>query len=58
MGDYKKNPRRPFETRCPNRIRKRIIMARQQDRRDEPVVSAGASRIKSMFIKAMLRGRK
>lgn len=26
MGDFKKNPRKPFEVRVPNKIRKRLAM--------------------------------
>jgi len=26
MSDFKKNPEKPFEVRCPNKIRKRIAM--------------------------------
>lgn len=26
MGDFKKNPKEPFEIRVPNKIRKRIVM--------------------------------
>ena len=26
MGDFKKNPKQPFEVRVPNKIRKRIAM--------------------------------
>jgi len=31
MGDFKKNPRRPFEVRVPNKIRKRITMHYEKD---------------------------
>ena len=26
MGDFSKNPKEPFEVKCPNKIRKRIAM--------------------------------
>jgi len=32
MGDYRKNPKRPFEVGVPNKVRKKIVMARELDR--------------------------
>ena len=31
MGDFKKNPKKPFEVRVPNKIRKRIAMHFRKD---------------------------
>ena len=31
MGDFKKNPKKPFEVRVPNKIRKRIAMHEKED---------------------------
>ena len=31
MGDFKKNPRKPFEVKVPNNIRKRIAMHEKED---------------------------
>lgn len=31
MGDFKKNPKKPFEVRVPNKIRKRIAMHQKDD---------------------------
>ena len=31
MGDFNKNPKRPFEIRVPNKIRKRIAMHETKD---------------------------
>jgi len=33
MADYKKNPKRPFEVKIPNGIRKRIAMGRKHKRK-------------------------
>ena len=32
MGDYKKNPKKPYVVKVPNKIRKRIKMAQELDR--------------------------
>ena len=43
MGDFKKNPKKPFEVKVPNKIRKRIAMHRDEDKsflaRLKPVLS-------------------
>ena len=31
MGCYKNNPKRPYEVKCPNKIRKRIAMHEKDD---------------------------
>ncbi len=31
MGDFKKNPKKPFEVKIPNKIRKRIAMHEKED---------------------------
>lgn len=33
MGNYKKNPKKPIEVKIPNKIRRRIAMAREKDRK-------------------------
>lgn len=30
MGDYKKNPKEPYQVKVPNKIRKRIAMAKKK----------------------------
>jgi len=54
MGDYRENPKRPFEVKCPNKVRKKIVMARELDRQILPgSVSVAVSRVMSR-----LRGKK
>lgn len=39
MGDFKKNPKEPFEVGVPNKIRKRIVMHEKDDTELSPLAS-------------------
>ena len=46
MGDFKNNPRKPFEVRVPNKIRKRIAMHEKEN--------TGLSKIESLLMPALV----
>lgn len=54
MGDYKKNPKRPFEVGVPNKVRKKITMARELDR--EKLLGSVGSAFSS--VSSWLRGKR
>ena len=39
MDDFRKNPRKPFEVRVPNKIRKRIAMHEKEDSENKATTS-------------------
>lgn len=39
MGDFRKNPRKPYEVAVPNKIRKRITMHEKDDDGLNPIAS-------------------
>ena len=45
MGDFNENPKKPYEVRCPNKIRKRITM--HEKHKPEPILN-----VPSLFRKA------
>lgn len=54
MGDFKKNPKKPFEVRVPNKIRKRIAMHQKED---ESILEKVTSPLLSM-VKAIAKPKK
>jgi len=47
MGDFKKNPDKPFEVRCPNKIRKRIAMHERAEVSCQREIKSGLAKILS-----------
>ncbi len=52
MGDFKKNPRKPFEVSVPNKIRKRIAMHKKETLELTPLQSL----LMSLVVAARQRG--
>lgn len=49
MGNYENNPKKPYEVRCPNKIRKKIGMAEKSANIDGGIIKRNFSFLASIF---------